>query len=118
MAKKNDLTKYLLPVAIAGAAYFIYQGMQDGSTKNGNGNGSGSSTSSGSGQKWWQKAGSLFKPPSSAVLQEACDLSYSKIGANRYLCYKGLKKPREEHLHLLEPKTDNGNGNGGNGNGE
>lgn len=93
--KKIDITKILLPVAVIGAAYFIYKGMQ---TSSGNRSGNGSGSSQGTG--WKFKLPDLS--PGDPRLKEACDLSYSKIGANRYLCYQKLKQPKEDYLYLLD----------------
>jgi hypothetical protein len=37
------------------------------------------------------------------LIKEACDMSYSLIGANRYLCYQKLKQPKDEFLYLIDP---------------
>lgn len=101
--KKTDILKIVLPVALLGAAYFIYKGMANTS---GGGSGSGSGSGDGSGKttagKVIDAAKELFKAPVDIKLKEACDLSYSKVGANRYLCYKKVKAPKEEYLHLLD----------------
>ena len=102
--KKTDILKIVLPVAILGAAYFIYKGMS--TAGSGSGSGSGNGSGSGSGQttagKVLDAAKGLFKAPDDLKLKEACDLSYSKVGANRYLCYKKAKAPKDEYLHLLD----------------
>ena len=103
---KNTKT-ILLGAAVVGAAYFIYKGMQTSNTTSSGGSGSGGSGSGSGGQttagKVLDVAKGLFKKPEDERLKEACDLSYSKIGANRYLCYKKMKAPKDEYLHLLDP---------------
>jgi hypothetical protein len=94
--KKLDITKILLPVVVLGAAYFIYKGMQT-SADNRSGGESSSSTKGGG---WKLNLPDL--KPNDPRLKEACDLSYSLIGANRYLCYQKLKQPKEDYLYLLE----------------
>tara|TARA_R110002020_G_scaffold242113_4_gene455420 strand:+ start:606 stop:944 length:339 start_codon:yes stop_codon:yes gene_type:complete len=109
----KNTTTILLGAAALGAAYFIYKGMQTANTSNGGGSGSGGSGSGGSGSgqttagKVLDVAKGLFKNPDDALLKQACDLSYSAIGANRYLCYKKVKAPKDEFLHILEP-AENG----------
>lgn len=107
----KNTTTILLSAAAIGAAYFIYKGMQTTTTSNGGGSGSGGSGGSGSGQttagKVLDVAKGLFKNPEEENLKKACDLSYSAIGANRYLCYKKVKAPKDEYLHLLDP-VENG----------
>ena len=76
--KVKDL---LIPMTLAGVGFFVWQAMQRQSA-----------------QKQIieaeKKGFSLTPKDVSPELKAACDASYKPIGANRYLCYRGLKQPK------------------------
>jgi len=88
----KNLTTILTAAAIIGAGYFIYQNMRKGQTT--------TTTTTGGGYGGGTvESGSapilrLVPPGLSPQLKRECDESYSSIGVNRYLCYRGLKEPK------------------------
>jgi len=73
----------LIPLALAGIGFAIWQAMK----KNGGDKGNGTKYITDS------KRFSLTPQDLTPELKAACNASYKPIGANRYLCYRGLKQP-------------------------
>jgi len=94
----KNLTAILTTAALIGAGYFVYQNMKKGETT--------TTTTTGGGYGGATDAGSgvilrLVPPGLDPQLKAACDASYSIIGTNRYLCYRGLKQPKSVSGHIF-----------------
>lgn len=89
--KKSTVEKLILPIALVGIGYFVWKSMQEKNQTQTTGAGQGQGL-----KNFTTKVKTFFSTPEGidASLKQACDDSYSAIGVNRYLCYKGQKAPK------------------------
>lgn len=82
----------IIPLALVGLGFYVFKTMQQ-TTPTPKGNGEQGYTDIPTGFK-------LIPDNLDPDLKRRCDESYAKVGANRYLCYRGLKQPKVSGIFL------------------